>query len=131
MAAARRRAKLSSSWPTAEQVGPLATELRKSGRLLGVYVTEPNHDYRYPIWQFQPDGQPVILFAEILSIVREYGIYLNNDRRTTGWGEVEWFLTPHVLLNGECPAEVLQNYPQAVFEAARIEFVEASNSGGY
>ena len=52
-----------------------------------VCVTEPHHDYRYPIWQFQPDGQPVALFAEILSILREYGIYLNNDRRITGWGE--------------------------------------------
>ena len=130
-AAARRRAELSSSWPTAEQVGQLATELRKSGQLLGVCVTEPHHDYRFPIWQFQRDGQPVFHFAEILNILREHGIYLNNDLRTTGWGEVEWFLTPHVLLNGESPAEVLQQDPQAVLEAARMEFIEDNNSGGF
>jgi hypothetical protein len=45
--------------------------------------------------------------------------------------EVEWFLTPHVLLDGESPVEVLQQDPQAVLEVARIEFIEDSKSGGF
>lgn len=130
-AAAARRTELSSSWPTAEQVGQHATELRKSGQLLGVYLTKPHHHYRYPLWQFQSDGQPVTHFDEILSIMREYGPYLDKEQRTTGWGEVEWFLSAHVLLNGECPADVLQYDPQAVLEAARVEYIEDGNSDGF
>lgn len=130
-AAAAKRVELSNRWPTAAQVGPHATEQRKSGQLLGVYLTEPHHHFRYPVWQFQPDGQPVAHFAEILSIIREDGPYLDKEGRTTGWGEVEWFLSGHVLLNGECPADVLQHDPKAVLEAARVEYIEEGNLGGF
>src|SRR5690606_17163062 len=120
VAAAAKRAELSRNWPTAAQVirstgtpaanpNDLATPMRRSGQLLGVYLFDPIHHYRYPSWQFQPDGQPVEHFAEILAIMREYGTYLDENGRTTGWGEVEWFLSPHVLLDGAPPCDVLRD----------------------
>lgn len=109
----------------------LATQLRRNGQLLGVYILEPIHHYRYPSWQFQPDGQPVEHFAVILAIMREHGTYLDENGRTTGWGEVEWFLSPHVLLDDRPPCEVLGESPKSVLEAARVEYVEENNSGGF
>lgn len=129
--AAARRAELSSSWLTADQLGPFATEQCKCGQLLAVYLTEPSHHFRYPIWQFQSDGHAGAHFVEILSIMREYGTFLDKDGRSSGWGEVEWFLSPHVLLNNECPADALRNDPQAVLNAARIEYIEDNDSGGF
>jgi len=37
-------------------------------------------------------------------------------------GEVEWFLSPHVLLGSAPPAEVLGSDPARVLRAACIEF---------
>lgn len=142
VAAGARRAKLSSDWPTAAQVSSamgslaadpseLATQLRRNGQLLGVYVMEPTEHYRFPSWQFQSDGQPVKHFAEILTIIRVYGMRLGESRRTSGWGEVEWFLSHHVLLGGDRPCDLLRKNPGAVLEAARGEFIEDNNSGGF
>ena len=129
--AAARRTELSRNWATAEDLGEGATEMRKSGQLLGVYLTDPQPHYRFPAWQFQQDGWPVAHFSEMLRIMRDHGGYLDKHRSPTGWSEVEWFLTPHVLLNGECPAEVLAHDPQAVVEAARMGFIEDGNAGGF
>lgn len=138
-AAAARRAELSRDWPTAGQVdeklsetlGARATELRKAGRLLAVYLTEPHHHFRFPSWQFQPDGQPIAQFAEILSILLEFGPYLDQDGRTTGWGETEWFHSPHVLLDDERPCDMLGTEPQRVLDAARVEYIEENDAGGF
>jgi len=101
VAAAAKRAELSSDWPTAAQVS----------RAMG-----------------QPDRQPVEHFPEILAIMREHGTYLDENGRTTGWREVEWFLSPHVLLNGDPPYDVLRENPSGVLEAARVEHIEGNNS---
>ena len=73
-----------------------AQALRRSGQLLAVYVTEPVPHYRYPVWQFKADGEPMDHFAETLQILRERGRYLGKNGQTSGWGEVEWFLSPGV-----------------------------------
>lgn len=134
-ASAARRIELARDWPTAAEVSrrmgstagngsQLATRLRREGALLGVYMTGPTHHYRFPIWQFRPDGQPIPQMREILTILRDHGPFLDTDRRTTGWSEVAWFMGGHALLDGQAPLEVLATEPERVVEAARIEFVE-------
>lgn len=135
-AAAAKRARLASHWPTAAEVSRamgstagnashLATKLRREGKLLGVYMLSPTHHYRFPSWQFRADGQPVDWFAEILGVLREQGPFLDADRRTTGWGEVEWFMSPHVLLDDQPPEDVLATDPARVLAAAQAEFGES------
>lgn len=115
----------------AGNVGDHVEELRRNGQLLGVHVAEPIPHYRFPSWQFAGDGQPVTHLAEILAIMREYGLRLDKQERTSGWGEVEWFLSGHALLGGDAPCDMLGKDPEAVLEAARVEFLEVSRSGGF
>lgn len=134
--AAAHREALAAQWPSAAQASTqigshlakgscLASQLRRAGKLLGVYVRYPEPSYRYPTWQFGPNWQPVDHFAEILRVLRDYGPFeheMDDLNRTTGWGEVEWFLSPNVLLDGAAPAEVLFTDPAGVLQAARNEF---------
>lgn len=132
-ASAAKRAELSADWPTAAQVGMamgidaddasrFVTRLRKQGVLLGAYMTEPKHHWRYPTWQFDAEHRPIERFAEILAILHEHGPYLDDQGRTTGWGEVQWFRSAHLLLDDRQPCDVLQEDPDAVLEAARVEY---------
>lgn len=137
--AAARRDELARQWLSASDVNlklrasshscPLAaSELRRGGQLLAVYIAHPRPSYRYPTWQFTPDGQPVLHLAEILAILRDFGPFDRESgslRRTTGWGEVEWFLSPHALLDGASPAEMLQAHSARVLLTACIEFKSA------
>jgi len=130
------RESLAEQWPSAAQVNAKldpgsrsgkcrASQWRRDGRLLGVYVTSPAPSYRYPTWQFHLDGHVVDQVAEILSVLRDSGLFEQEPEglhRTTGWGEVEWFLSPHVLLDGDPPAVVLATEPARVLRAAHEEF---------
>jgi len=134
--AAAQRELLAEDWPSAAQVSAqlgrnlhtgslLASDLRREDKLLGVYVTHPLPSYRYPRWQFRPDGQPVDHLSELLEVLREFGPFQREAdglRRSTGWGEVEWFLSPHALLDGATPAATLAVEPLRVLRAARAEF---------
>lgn len=40
-------------------------------------------------------------------------------RRGTGWGEAEWYLSPHALLHGAAPAAMLSADPARVMHAAQ------------
>lgn len=134
-AAAHREAR-AAQWLSAAQVstqlGSLATsgsyrasQLRRAGKLLGGYVRYPEPSYRYPTWQFGPNCQPIDHLTDILRVLRDYGPFkreLKDLNRTTGWGEVEWFLSPNVLLDGSPPAEVLATDPASVLQAVRSEF---------
>ncbi|MGX9960551.1 hypothetical protein ACW0US_17535 [Xanthomonas euvesicatoria] len=136
--AAAQREALAAQWLTAAQVSAQlgstaengshrASQRRRDGELLGVYVPLPAPSYRYPTWQFREDGQPVEHLAEILAVLRDHGPFEREPdglRRTTGWGEAEWFRSPHVLLDGATPAEMLARDPAAVLQAARTEFVD-------
>lgn len=136
--AAMQRQALAAQWLTAAQVSAdlgsqaangshRASQLRRDGQLLGVYVSHPSPSYRYPTWQFHRPGEPVYLLPEILRVLRDSGPFEREPdglRRTTGWGEVEWFLTPHALLDGAAPADVLRVAPERVLQAARTEFEE-------
>ncbi|WP_447905140.1 hypothetical protein [Stenotrophomonas sepilia] len=134
--AAARRDELAAEWHSAvedsSQLGPpltsgsdLAGQLRRAGRLLGVYVTKPVPGYRYPDWQFGENGEPVEHLVEILSVLRALGHFEIEPYglfHSTGWGEAEGFLSPHALLNGMSPAEALTSDPASVLLAARTEF---------
>lgn len=136
--AATNRGALAAAWLSSAQVANRlvlisphgdndATQLRRQGRLLAVYMGQPMSCYRYPTWQFLPDGRPIDQMAEILTVLRDLGPFEREPdgmRRTTGWGEVEWFLSPHILLDGACPAEALAIDPQKVLQVARTEFDE-------
>ncbi|WP_239524562.1 hypothetical protein [Stenotrophomonas maltophilia] len=134
-AAAQRQA-LAAQWLSAAQVSARlgsqaangshrASQLRRDGQLLGVYISHPSPSYRYPTWQFRADGQPIAHLTEILRVLRDFGPFEREPdglRRTTGWGEVEWFLAPHALLDGATPADMLATDPGRVLQAARTEF---------
>ncbi|WP_242542647.1 MULTISPECIES: hypothetical protein [Stenotrophomonas] len=131
--AAAWRAELANTWPTAAEVSrqlgstasnasQLATKLRRAGKLLAVYLPVPGGSWRFPSWQFRPDGQPVARWDDILRTLQDQGPFLDTQRRTTGWGEVEWFLAGHTLLGGLSPAEVLATDPSRVLAAAEAEF---------
>ncbi|WP_323145434.1 metallophosphoesterase [Stenotrophomonas maltophilia] len=134
--AAHMREALASQWLGAAEVGALlsgegssgsdrVSRLRRNGQLLAVYVTSPIAGYRYPTWQFRADGQSVDCLSEILKVLRDYGPFHRESdglRRTTGWGEVEWFMSPHVLLDGASPSSMLATHPARVLHAAGVEF---------
>ena len=134
--AAALRDALAAEWLTAAQVssmlggqsatgGERASQLRRKGSLLGAYIASPVSSYRYPDWQFRSDGKPVDHLAEILAVLRDLGRFERESGglgRTTGWGEVEWFLSPHALLDGASPAELLAADPIRVLQAAHIEY---------
>ncbi|WDS36918.1 hypothetical protein [Pseudoxanthomonas sp.] len=134
LAAAQERARLAAQWPVAavvskaidptrEGVRSVATELRRQWRLLAVFTDPPSSQYRYPTWQFREDGQPISELHDILTVMREKGPFITDDQgRSTGWGEVEWFMTRHVLLDGATPEEMLRTDPAAVLRAALVEF---------
>ncbi len=137
VAAARKRARLAEHWLTAAEVSRIvdpahknslhtvATKLRRQWRLLAAYMDPPSSHYRYPAWQLGEDGQPVSQLYDILTVLREKGPFTPDDQgRTTGWGEVEWFMSCNALLDGATPEEVLRTDPAAVLRAALIEFNE-------
>lgn len=134
--AADQREALASQWFSAAEVSarldgqsPCSSDsvgrLRREGQLLAVYITSPGPGYRYPDWQFRADGTTVDCMAEILAVLRNFGPFDCEPaelRRTTGWGEAEWFMSPHMLLGGATPAMTLATDPARVLRAARVEF---------
>jgi hypothetical protein len=137
-AAPAQRQALSRDWPTAadvsrqlgstaENASHRANQLRRDGQLLGVWLP-PEQAYRFPAWQFGVDGRPVLQLAELLALLRGPGGMAVQDRLTSGWAEVEWFLTPHALLDGASPAEVLASDPARVLAVAQNEFQEPADA---
>lgn len=133
-AAAEFRRELAKDWYTEDQVGAmlgsqagsanrLTVRFRRQGKLLGVWVPT-QRAYRYPTWQFRADGTPAPELAATLKLLRENGGVIDHGRRTSGWNEVEWFMTPHVLLHGRRPADELAKHGRQVLHAAYVEFVE-------
>lgn len=136
--AAVRRREWAQDWPTAaavsRQLGSTAengshraNQMRRNGQLLGVWLPS-EQAYRFPTWQFGADGAAVPGLAELLTLLRGPGGMNTAERRTSGWGEVEWFLTPHTLLDGASPADVLPDDPERVLAVAQEEFQESADA---
>lgn len=131
--AAARRTELANQWSVAAQVeqalsdersgqAPSAMRWLREGRLLAAYLPDSGGSWHFPPWQFGSDGKPVQYLTEILGSIRSTGQFLDAKGRTTGWAEIEWFLSGHALLNGRSPAELLSTMPYQVLRAALAEF---------
>lgn len=131
--AVARRTDLATQWPTATQVeralsdersgqAPFAMRWFREGRLLAAYLPDSGGSWHFPPWQFGCDGKPVQYLAEILGSIRRTGQFLDAKGQTTGWSEIEWFLSGHALLDGRSPAELLATMPHQVLRAALTEF---------
>lgn len=148
VAAAGRRALFNDTdpatkWMTSDEVsrrlgsraetnmGQYATSLRQRGKLLGVWSPD-ERGYRFPPWQFRTAAggvmAPIVEMAGILKLLREHGGVIDGGRHTSGWNEVEWFMTPHVDLDGATPIERLVDHPDAVLQAAQAEFLEDADA---
>lgn len=96
------------------------TALRKAGKLLAVWLPS-DHRFLYPTWQFDERGNPIPEVVALLALLRSpngMGIGLPS----TGWGEVEWLISYHVLLDGLSPSQVLVSDPALVLAIAQEEF---------
>lgn len=89
---------------------------REARRLLAVWFP-PDERYLYPPCQFDEAG----LIVEIEPILQYLQPWLGNQ---TGWGEVEWLMTPHASLDGQTPVEALGTDRGRVLEVAATEFSE-------
>ena len=77
--------------------------------------------FLYPTWQFDERGNPISEVVELLALLRSPN-GMDIGIPSTGWGEVEWFLSYHVLLDGLSPAQVLTSDPARVLAIAQEEF---------
>ena len=96
------------------------TALRKAGELLAVWLPSEQR-FLYPTWQFDERGNSIPEVVELLALLRSpkgMGIGVPS----TGWGEVEWFISYHLLLDGLSPAQVLVSDPARVLAIAQEEF---------
>ena len=96
----------------------MLTAWRKERRLLAVWH-RPANDWLYPDFQFE-DGS---LIKEVPDLLAVYESYYSHVWSNT-WSIVEWYMSPHLLLDGARPAEVLAKDPQKVIAVARAEFLQ-------
>lgn len=122
---ARRSA--SADWlgaaSVAAQLGKVpgeVTALRKGGELLAVWLPSDQR-FLYPTWQFDERGNPIPEVVALLALLRSPN-GMDIGVSSTGWGEVEWFMSCHVLLDGLSPAQVLVSDPARVLAIAQEEF---------
>jgi hypothetical protein len=96
------------------------TAFRKAGEFLAVWLPSDQR-FLYPTWQFDERGNPIPEVAALLTLLRSpNGMGIGFP--TTGWGEVEWFISYHALLDGQSPAQVLVSDPARVLAIAKEEF---------
>lgn len=127
--AAARRVELARGYLTASDVQTrlgishdILVQWRKAGFLLAVWHA-PERRYLYPPYQFV-GAHLLEEIATLLAMHRAIGA----DR--SGWSTVEWLLVPHVLIDDQRPAEILQSDPARVLSAAQIEFSELLRDDG-
>ena len=121
------RRKASADWLNAASVAArLAkvpgeiTALRKAGELLAVWLPSDQR-FLYPTWQFDERGNPIPEVVALLALLRSPN-GMDIGVPSTGWGEVEWFISYHVLLDGLSPSQVLASDPARVLAIAQEEF---------
>ena len=90
----------------------LTTRARQARRLFGAW---DGNAYRYPAFQFGPDGQPVAEMPALIAVLpRDPG---ENDG---GRDAAAWLFAPDAALNGRTPADMFVDDPARVIELARI-----------
>lgn len=94
------------------------TVWREERRLLAVWH-RPASDWLYPDFQFEGGA----LIKEVPDLLAVYETYYSHVWMNT-WSIVEWYMSPHLLLDGARPMEVLVKDPQKVLEVARAEFLQ-------
>ena len=105
------QARLGIDWSSLET-------LREDRKLLAIWH-EPAGAWLYPDFQFERGG----LISEIPEILAAFDRYYDHVWENT-WSIMEWFLTPHILLDGRCPMDVISSDPSRVLDAARVELWE-------
>ena len=136
---AARRAELSTDWLDAKAVGmalgsaastgsQLANRYRREGKLLGAWI-RPERAYKFPPWQFI-GGKPKPQVRSLLKLLRNKDTGIAGPADTAGWLEIEWLYAPHVLLEGQTPASLMDSDPDRVLQVARIEFMDDVRAGG-
>jgi len=96
------------------------TALRKERKILAVW-NQPESGFVYPPFQFNETG--------VTSVLEPLLACLDGGRSGSSWGDIEWLMTPHVLLDAQTPAEVLPLDPARVLGAAKLEFSEHPDAG--
>ena len=91
---------------------------REEKRILAVWH-EPVGAYLYPDFQFDQNG----LIEQVPALLSCFDRYLGHVWEDT-WLIVEWFISPHLLLDGNTPAEVLALDPRLVLEVGREDLLE-------
>ncbi|MEA9731869.1 hypothetical protein [Xanthomonas campestris] len=119
---AKRKELLAEGWPTSKEVAAYlgstaenkaqqAAAFRQAGKLLG--VRDGAHGFRHPLCQFQR--------GELIEEVEELLRILPPGNRS-GWSQTFWLYSPHPLLDGRRPADVLSVSPHQVIEIAKRQF---------
>lgn len=123
--ARKNRQRLSANWESESTLGRRlpAGELRRSGRLLGVWVAEAG-EYRFPAFQFEAPGPHFAKMAEVLGLLRA-----SHNTGASGWSELEWFLMRRSSLGGLAPAEIFSGNPELVVRIAREDGSGADGGG--
>ncbi|QRD62614.1 hypothetical protein [Xanthomonas citri] len=97
-----------------------ASRMRRQGELFAVWVPE-ERAYRFAPWQFDRVGNPAQALVPVLQQLRsENGVA--GGRPTSGWEELEWFLAPHALADGQRPADLLLQDPAKIHELVHADF---------
>lgn len=124
-AALAKRIRLAESYLTARDAQRLLgvdavtlSSWREEKRILAVWH-EPVDAYLYPDFQFNQNG----LIEQIPELLSCFDRYLGHVWKST-WLIVEWFISPHLLLDGNTPAEALALDPQLVLEVGREDLLE-------
>ncbi len=123
--AAAFRSELARSYLSGQEVQSILrvdvatlTTWRKERRLLAVWHRAAD-EWLYPDFQFD-DGA---LIKEIPDLLLVYETYYGHVWKNS-WGIVAWFMTPHLLLDGARPVDVMAERPQQVLTVARTEFLQ-------
>jgi hypothetical protein len=124
--AARRRAELATSYLSEADVlrhldidhDALAALLTRR-EILAAWHT-PENCFVYPPFQFNALG----IISELAPLLA----HLRAGSSGSGWSEIEWFITPHALLEARAPADALLVDPARVLKAAEAEFSEAQGA---
>ena len=101
-------------------IGEPTLEQWRINRLFLSVWDVPSGEYFYPPFQFF-EGRVIPAVASIMSWLEPYS-------NGSGWGEVEWWLSPHSLLDGKSPADIFQVEPARVLMIAEQEFSEGPDA---